>query len=50
MALLYFQFKKKIAGVLLTVESANKYEKLYIHICKKSIDTATIIQFQSFVL
>ena len=38
------------AGTLLTVESAKKYEKPYIHICKKLVDVDTVNRFQLFLL
>ena len=38
------------AGTLLTVELAEKYEKPYIHLCKKLININTINRFQLFLL
>ena len=38
------------AGTLLTVELAEKYEKPYIHLCKKLIDVDTVNRFQLFLL
>ncbi len=38
------------AGTLLTVESAKKYEKPYIHICEKLVDVDTVNRFQVFLL
>ena len=38
------------AGTLLTVESAKKYEKPYLHICKKLVDINTVNRFQLFLL
>ena len=38
------------AGTLLTVESAKKYEKPYIHIYEKLVDVDTINRFQLFLL
>ena len=38
------------AGTLLTVESAKKYEKPYIHICEKLVDVDTVNRFQLFLL
>ncbi len=37
------------AGTLLTIESAKKYEKPYIHICEKLVNVNTINQFQLFL-
>ncbi|MBH8550950.1 putative molybdenum carrier protein [Nostocaceae cyanobacterium CENA357] len=37
------------AGTLLTVELAKKYEKPYIHICKKLTDINSVSQFQLFI-
>ena len=38
------------AGTLLTVKSAKKYEKPYIHLCKKLVDVDTVNRFQLFLL
>ena len=38
------------AVTLLTVESAKKYEKPYIHLCKKLVDVNTVNRFQLFLL
>ena len=43
-------FEEIFAGTLLTVESAKKYEKPYIHICEKLVDVDTVNRFQLFVL
>ena len=46
-----FSFAEAIfAGTLLTVESAKKYEKPYIHICEKLVDVDTVNRFQLFLL
>ena len=37
------------AGTLLTVESAKKYEKPYIHIYKELVDVDTVNRFQLFL-
>ena len=38
------------AGTLLTIELAEKYEKPYIHLCKKLIEVDTVNRFQLFLL